>query len=171
MSNESEKLKTEDQKPARSSRISLETLSPAPGSHHRRKIVGRGIGSGHGRHATRGMKGQRSRRGDTKMIGFEGGQMPLLRRIPKRGFTPPFPKEMAVVNLRDLEQIFKPNSEITSEVLIQEGIIKKKLPVKILGDGNIKKPLKISAQSFSKQAKEKIIAVGGSVQIVPLAGK
>src|SRR5438105_14510830 len=109
--------------------IGLHNLSPAKGSHHRRKIVGRGVGSGHGRHATRGMKGQRSRRGDSKMIGFEGGQMPLLRRIPKRGFSRPFVVEMAVINVQDLEFLFKPNAEITPELLLKEGIIKKKLPL------------------------------------------
>lgn len=146
--------------------ISLAALSPAPGSHHRRKIVGQGVGSGHGRHATRGMKGQRSRRGDTKMIGFEGGQIPLLRRIPKRGFTPPFPNKMAVINVQDLNECFEPNTEITPELLYQQGIIKKHIPVKVLGTGTIQKPLKISAQAFSKQAKEKIVAAGGSAQLL-----
>lgn len=145
---------------------SLSTLSPAPGSHHRRKIVGRGIGTGHGRHATRGMKGQRSRRGDTKMIGFEGGQMPLLRRIPKRGFSRPFPKQVVILNVCDLDFCFEANAEITPEILLKQGIIKKKWPVKILGAGDIKKPLKVSAQAFSKQAKDKIIAAGGSVQVL-----
>ena len=87
------------------SAVSLSNLAPAAGSHHRRKVVGRGVGSGHGRHATRGMKGQRSRRGDYKMIGFEGGQMPLLRRIPKRGFTPPFPTRYFVLNVGDLQNV------------------------------------------------------------------
>ena len=142
--------------------ISLSELSPAPGSHHRRKIVGRGVGSGHGRHATRGMKGQRSRRGDSKMIGFEGGQMPLLRRIPKRGFTAPFPVKVQVLNVQDLEFLFKPNSEVTPEILIGQKMIKRKLPVKILGFGDLKKPLKVSAQGFSASAKQKIEAAGGT---------
>ena len=156
-----------DSKPmVRNPRLSLSNLFPAPGSHHRRKIVGRGVGSGHGRHATRGMKGQRSRRGDSKMIGFEGGQMPLLRRIPKRGFTPPFPKKYSVINLKTLEDRYPSNSEITPERLTKEGIIRRNFPLKILGFGELKKPLKISAQSFSKQAKEKILAAGGTLQVI-----
>ena len=146
--------------------VSLFNLKPAPGSHHRKKIVGRGVGSGHGRHATRGMKGQRSRRGDTKMIGFEGGQMPLLRRIPKRGFTPPFQKKIQILNVCDLEFLFDANTVISPDMLLQKGILKNKFPVKILGTGDIRKPLKVSAQYFSKQAKEKILAAGGSVDLI-----
>jgi large subunit ribosomal protein L15 len=146
--------------------LSLSGLSPAPGSHHRRKIVGRGVGSGHGRHATRGMKGQRARRGDSKMIGFEGGQMSLLRRIPKRGFTPPFPIRFEVLNVENLSARFEANSEVTPEALLKEGLLKKNLPLKILGKGEIKKPLKVSAQSFSNQAKEKIVAAGGAVHLL-----
>ena len=148
--------------------LSLSNLSSSPGSHHRRKIVGRGVGSGHGRHATRGMKGQRSRRGDSKMIGFEGGQMPLLRRIPKRGFTPPFPLRFSVLNVKELEKRFKADEEVTPENLKEKGLIRNKLPLKILGKGEIKKSLKISAQFFSKQAKQKIIAAGGTVQILSM---
>lgn len=149
-------------------KIGMFNLSPAKGSHHRRKIVGRGVGSGHGRHATRGMKGQRSRSGDTKMIGFEGGQISLLRRIPKRGFTPPFQNTMSVFNVQDLDQIFKPNTEVTPALLRQEGILKGSSPLKILGTGEIHKPLKVSAQAFSKQAEKKIIAAGGTIQILSL---
>jgi large subunit ribosomal protein L15 len=147
-------------------KISLSHLSPARGSHHRKKLLGHGVGSGHGRHATRGMKGQRSRRGDSKMIGFEGGQMPLLRRIPKRGFTPPFRREMAVINVGDLEAGFDANVPITPQLLYATGAIRKKLPVKILGEGTLQKPLNISAQAFSKQAKEKILAAGGKAQLI-----
>ena len=146
--------------------LSLSTLSPAPGSHHRKKIVGRGVGSGHGRHATRGMKGQRSRRGDSKMIGFEGGQMPLLRRIPKRGFTSPFPVTYQVLNVQDLESLFQPDSEVTPKVLFEQGVLKRALPVKILGFGKIKKPLKVSAQGFSAQARQKIEKAGGTVTLL-----
>lgn len=128
--------------------------------------MGRGVGSGHGRHATRGMKGQRSRRGDSKMIGFEGGQMNLLRRIPKRGFSPPFPRKFNIVNVEDLDG-FKAHSEINPELLMKDGLIRMDLPLKVLGKGEIKKALKISAQSFSKQAKEKIVAAGGSVNLLP----
>ena len=147
-------------------KLTLSTLSPAPGSHHRRKIVGRGVGSGHGRHATRGMKGQRSRRGDSKMIGFEGGQMPLLRRIPKRGFTPPFPIKYQILNVQDLEFLFKPNSEVTPAALLEQKMIKRKLPVKILGLGELKKALKVSAQGFSARAKQKIEKAGGTVNLL-----
>ncbi len=146
--------------------IELSNLKPAPGSHHRKKIVGRGVGSGHGRHATRGMKGQKSRRGDTIMTGFEGGQMPILRRIPKRGFTPPFPVEYQVLNVQDLDTLFKPNSSVTPEYLKSEGIIKRRLPLKILGTGDLKKPLKVSAQAFSESAKAKIEKAGGTVTVL-----
>src|SRR3990167_1047008 len=99
------------------------------------------------------MKGQRSRRGDSKMIGFEGGQMPLLRRIPKRGFTPPFPVKYQVLNVQDLEFLFKPDSEVTPDVLLDQKMIKRRLPIKILGLGELKKALKVSAQGFSASAK------------------
>jgi len=146
--------------------MDLSTLEPAPGSRHRKKIVGRGVGSGHGRHATRGMKGQRSRRGDSKMIGFEGGQTPLLRRIPKRGFTPPFPTTYQVLNVQDLETLFKPNSEVKLETLISEGILKRNLPLKILGQGELKKSLKVSAHAFSSSAKTKIESAGGTATLL-----
>ena len=149
-----------------SQEIKLSNLSPSPGSRRRRKIVGRGVGSGHGRHATRGMKGQRSRRGDSKMIGFEGGQMPLLRRIPKRGFTPPFPRNYQIMNIQDLETLFKPNSEVNPEVLKAEGILKRNLPLKILGQGDLKKRLLVSAQAFSTSAKAKIEKAGGTVTLL-----
>ena len=99
------------------------------------------------------------------MIGFEGGQMPLLRRIPKRGFTPPFPRKFNVLNLGDLEK-FEAHTEVTPQLLYKEGLIKKKLPVKVLGEGVLKKPLKVSAQAFSREAKQKILAQGGSAQIL-----
>ena len=149
-----------------SKKISLSTLYPKKGSNHRKKIVGRGVGSGHGRHATKGMKGQRSRSGDGKMIGFEGGQIPLLRRIPKRGFTPPFPKKFALVNVQDLNDCFEANGVVTSETLRAKGLIKQQLPLKVLGTGQLSKNLKVSAQAFSAQAKEKITNAGGSVEIL-----
>ena len=146
--------------------VNLSTLTPAPGSHHRKKVVGRGVGSGHGRHATRGMKGQRSRRGDSKMIGFEGGQMPLLRRIPKRGFSAPFPVKYQVLNVNDLDFLYKSNAEVTPKLLFEQKKIKRNLPVKILGMGELKAALKVSAQSFSESAKQKIEKAGGSVTIL-----
>ncbi|OGR83335.1 MAG: 50S ribosomal protein L15 [Elusimicrobia bacterium RIFCSPLOWO2_01_FULL_54_10] len=146
--------------------MDLTTLSPTPGSRHRKKIVGHGVGSGHGRHATRGMKGQKSRRGDSVMTGFEGGQTPILRRIPKRGFTPPFPKRYQVLNVQDLETLFKPNSQVTPEYLASEGIVKRNLPLKVLGWGELKKSLQVSAHSFSASAKAKIEKAGGTATLL-----
>lgn len=154
----------EDKAKEQENEFSLTRLTPSPGSHHRKKIVGRGVGSGHGRHATRGMKGQRSRSGDGKMIGFEGGQMSILRRIPKRGFTPPFPRDFVVVNVQDLSDLFPSGAEVNPEILLKEGVIKKNLPLKILGNGQINKPLKVAAHAFSQQAKEKITKAGGTVE-------
>jgi large subunit ribosomal protein L15 len=145
--------------------MKISDLKPAIGSKHRRKIVGRGRGSAHGGSSTRGMKGQNSRSGRGTRPGFEGGQMPLARRIPKRGFTNIFKKEYEVVNLKTLERIFEPNTEITRAVLKEKGLIRRELPIKILGDGDIKKALKITANKFSKSAIEKISAAGGSVVI------
>src|SRR3989339_2260632 len=141
--------------------MKLSDLKPAVGAKHRRKIVGRGRGSGHGGSATKGMKGQNARSGRGTRPGFEGGQMPLMRRIPKRGFTNIFKKEYEIVNLKTLEERFESNSEVNRASLIEKGIIKSKLPIKILGDGNINKPLKITASKFSKSAIEKIKKVGG----------
>lgn len=144
--------------------LSLSNLSPQVGSHHRKKIVGRGVGSGHGRHSTRGMKGQRSRRGDSKMIGFEGGQMTLLRRIPKRGFNCPFPLTHSIVNVGQLEKIFEPNTEITAELLFEKCKLKRSQPIKILGEGILNKPFKILVPNLSKKAKEKVLAAGGELK-------
>jgi large subunit ribosomal protein L15 len=146
--------------------IGLNNLKPAPGSRHRRKIIGRGEGSGHGGSATMGMKGQKAKSGDGVMVGFEGGQMPLVRRIPKRGFTSKFRKEYAVVNVSEIEECFETNSEITPEILRREKIVKVSLPIKILGTGDIKKIFKIKANAFSKSAIEKIRKSGGTSEIV-----
>jgi len=146
--------------------INLSELKPAEGAKHRKKILGHGRGSGHGGSSTRGMKGQRSRSGDPKPSWFEGGQMPLLRRIPKRGFTnKPFKVEYNYVNLDTLDKNFSPNDEVTPEILFEKKIIKKKnLPLKILGDGNLTKPLTISAHKFSKKTEEKIKKSGGTIK-------
>ena len=98
------------------------------------------------------------------MIGFEGGQIPLLRRIPKRGFTPPFPKKFEVLNVGDLNDLFKDKAQVTLEYLHQEGIIKRNIPLKILGDGNITKALNVEAHAFSSSAKMKIESAGGTVR-------
>ena len=146
--------------------IGLNNLKPAPGSKHRKKLVGRGEGSGHGGSATRGMKGQKGRSGDGVMTGFEGGQMPLVRRIPKRGFTSKFRKQFAVINIETLDKNFDTNAEITPEILRKQKFIKENYPIKVLGTGEIKKALKVKANAFSKSALEKIKASGGSTEIV-----
>jgi large subunit ribosomal protein L15 len=129
-----------------------------------RKRVGRGMGSGMGKTSTRGHKGQRSRSGSRMIRGFEGGQMPLHRRMPKRGFTNVFRKEYAIVSLERLAALGE--STITPEVLRKAGIIKTKLPVKILGDGELNAALTVSAHKFSKSAQEKITKAGGKVEVL-----
>ncbi len=124
------------------------------------------MGSGHGKTATRGSKGQRSRAGMRIRPGFEGGQMPLHRRLPKRGFTNIFRKHFAIVNLKDLED-FKPEEKITPELLIARGVVKQLGDgLKILGDGELKVALQISAQGFSKSALEKIQKAGGKAEVI-----
>jgi large subunit ribosomal protein L15 len=142
--------------------MKLETLKPARGSHHRPKRVGFGEGSGHGGSATRGMKGQRSRRGDHRMPGFEGGQTPLLRRIPKRGFrNTAFQIPHEVVNLSALEKHFNSQSTVTPDELKKVGLVDSTDRIKILGDGTLTKVLNVEAWSFSKSAVEKIKKAGG----------
>jgi large subunit ribosomal protein L15 len=144
--------------------ISLNTLKPAKGSTHRKKRVGRGPGSGLGKTAGRGEKGQKSRSGYSAKIGFEGGQMPLHRRLPKRGFTNIFKKRWVEISLASLEQHFEADAEITPEVLHDRGLIKKaKYDVVVLGNGEVSKPLRVSAHRFTKSAREKIEKAGGAV--------
>jgi large subunit ribosomal protein L15 len=146
--------------------VKLEELKAPPGANKRIKRVGRGIGSGHGKTSTRGQKGQKSRSGGGVRPGFEGGQMPLQRRLPKRGFTNIFKKEYAIINVRDLN-VFPDGSEITPDVLLQAGLIKKLNDgVKILGDGELEKKLTVKAHKISKQAEEKIAARGGRVEVI-----
>jgi large subunit ribosomal protein L15 len=141
-------------------------LSPAPGSRKKGKRVGRGPGSGHGKTACRGHKGQRSRSGGGVRPGFEGGQMPLQRRLPKRGFTNLFKKQYALVNLRDLDR-FEPNSTLDIHALKDAGLVKKgKDGVKVLGDGDISVPLAVKVNRVTKPAREKIEAAGGTVELV-----
>ena len=143
------------------------TLRPPGGATKRRKRIGQGMGSGHGKTATRGSKGQRSRAGARMRPGFEGGQMPLHRRLPKRGFTNIFKKHFALVNLRDLKD-FTPEDTITPELLIQRGYIKElRDGLKVLGDGELKVALKIAAHHFSKSAREKIQKAGGTAEVIP----
>ena len=144
--------------------ISLNSLRPAKGSTHKKKRVGRGPGSGLGKTAARGEKGQKSRSGYSRKIGFEGGQMPLHRRLPKRGFTNIFKKQWLEISLAALESHFAANDEINPEVLHTRGLIKKaKHDVVVLGTGELSKPLKVSAHRFTKSAREKIEKAGGAV--------
>ena len=143
--------------------ISLNNVRPAKGSTHKKKRVGRGPGSGLGKTAGRGEKGQKSRSGYSRKIGFEGGQMPLHRRLPKRGFTNIFKKRWLEVSIASLEQHFKANEEVTPELLHERGLIKKaKHDVVVLGTGELSKALRISAHRFTKSAREKIEKSGGT---------
>ncbi len=145
--------------------IGLHNLSAPRGAHKRKKLLGRGPGSGHGRTSTRGSKGQTSRAGRDFYLGFEGGQMPLIRRIPKRGFTSNFRKVYQIVNLEAISKIKEP--AITLELLEQKGLIKDKNKlVKILGGGEIKNPVTVWAHAFSKSASLKIKSAGGKSELV-----
>lgn len=146
--------------------MDLGSLKYAPGSVRKRRRLGRGQGSGSGGTSGRGENGQRSRSGSKKRAWFEGGQMPLQRRLPKRGFTNIFRKEFQLVNVRDLERIDK-TTEIGPEVLREAGLVKKKsVSIKILGQGELKKALTISAHAFSGSAKDKIEKAGGTVKVL-----
>jgi large subunit ribosomal protein L15 len=148
--------------------IGLNNLRPAEGATHKKKRVGRGPGSGLGKTAGRGNKGQKSRSGYSAKIGFEGGQMPLHRRLPKRGFTNIFKKEWIEISLASLEQNFNANEEITPELLHERGLIKKaKRDVVVLGTGDITKALRVSAHRFTKSAREKIEKAGGAATVIP----
>jgi large subunit ribosomal protein L15 len=142
-------------------------LRPPKGARHKRKRVGRGDASGHGTYSGRGSKGQKVRSGGGPRLGFEGGQTPLIKRLPRRrGFTNIFRVEYASVNVKQLER-FEAGTEVTPELLHEVGIIKTlKQPVKILGDGEITKALMVWAHKFSAAAKEKIEAAGGSIEEV-----
>lgn len=146
--------------------MKLSDLKPCEGSRKKRKRVGRGTGSGHGTTATYGNKGQRATSGGTKAKGYEGGQMPLTRRIPKRGFKNPFRKEYALVKIADLE-VFKGKEKVGIEDFLQRGLIKDiKSGVKLLSDGDIDFPIKVSVHKASKKAMEKIQAQGGDVEVL-----
>jgi large subunit ribosomal protein L15 len=144
----------------------LEELKPAKGATKKAKRVGRGFGSGHGKTSTKGHKGQKARSGGVKPAGFEGGQMPLQRRIPKRGFTNIFRKEYAAVNLSDLAKMAG-SDPITPEALKRKGLIKDmKAGVKVLGMGELKTKLTVRAHKFSKSALDKIQAAGGKAEVI-----
>ena len=145
--------------------MNLSDLVPAAGSRKNRKRVGRGPGSGHGKTSCRGHKGQKSRSGGGTKPGFEGGQMPLQRRLPKRGFTNIFQEKYSVVNIGALDKLEE--TAITPEVLAGAGIIKdQKNKVKILGVGDISKPITVKAHAFSASAKEKIEKAKGSIELL-----
>ena len=149
--------------------MKLEDLRPAPGAKKRRKRVGRGPGSGHGKTSTKGHKGQRARAGGGKAGGFEGGQMPLYRRLPKRGFTPPGGKtEYAVVNVKSLAA-FAAGAAVDPEGLVKAGLIKngERSRVKILGSGDVPHALTVKAHAVSGSARGKIEAAGGQVELLP----
>jgi len=146
--------------------LGVHSLGPAWGATHYRKRVGRGPGSGHGKTAGRGNKGQKSRSGYRHQRGFEGGQMPLHRRVPKRGFTNIFRVEYDIVNVSALDR-FDANVKVTPELLVEQQLARKSRPVKILGDGEIAKPLAVSAHKFSASAQAKIEAAGGRCEVIP----
>ena len=144
--------------------MELNSIKPAEGAKKPRRRVGRGIGSGLGKTSGRGHKGQRSRSGSRMIRGFEGGQMPLHRRMPKRGFTNIFRKEYSIVNLEALAALGE--TTINPDVLRKAGVIKTKHPVKILGDGELKSALTVHAHKFSKSAQEKITKAGGKFEVL-----
>lgn len=146
--------------------MKLHELTPPSGSRKRRKIVGRGPGSGHGQTSGRGEKGQKARAGGGSRPWFEGGQLPLHRRVPKRGFTNTFRRVYAVLNVKDLER-FAAGTAVTPATLADAGLVRTAgVPVKILGEGNLSKALTVSAHRFSKSAAEKIRAAGGTLEVI-----
>ncbi|KRN04272.1 50S ribosomal protein L15 [Holzapfeliella floricola] len=146
--------------------MKLHELKPAEGSRKNRKRVGRGTSSGVGKTAGRGQKGQLARSGGKTRIGFEGGQMPLFRRMPKRGFKNVNRKEYAVVNLSDLNQ-FKEGTEVTPALLVESGLIKKELSgVKLLANGDLKVKLTVKVNKYSETAKSAVEAAGGSIEVI-----
>ena len=147
--------------------MKLHELSPAPGSTSERKRIGRGPASGQGKTAGKGHKGQKARAGRGMRAGFEGGQMPLQRRIPKRGFVNIFAKEIAIVNLSAIDEKFADGAVVDVEALIAAGLVKKELDgVKVLGNGEITKKLTVKVNAFSESAKAKIEAAGGKAEVI-----
>ncbi len=146
--------------------LKLHDLRPAKGANRKRKRVGRGPGSGLGKTAGRGHKGQKSRSGYRSKAGFEGGQMPLYRRLPKRGFTNIFAKQWVVLNVADLNR-FEDGAEVSPATLIETGYVKKLQDgVRVLGEGELKRKLTVRAHHFSESARKKIEAAGGSVEVL-----
>ena len=149
--------------------MNLSNIHAPKNATTKRKRVGRGMGSGMGKTSTRGHKGQRSRTGSRMIRGFEGGQMPLHRRMPKRGFTNIFRKEYNIVSLARLVELGE--TTITPDVLRKAGVIKTKHPVKILGDGELTIAITVHAHKFSKSAQEKIVKAGGKAEVLKADGK
>ena len=146
--------------------VTLSNLRPPRGSRHRKVRVGRGMGSKLGKTAGRGNKGQKSRSGYSRRRGFEGGQMPLHRRIPKRGFHNPFGRELAIINVAALNA-FAPGEVVTADLLLERGILSARRDgLKVLGDGELKVALTVQARAFSKSAEQKIAAAGGKAELV-----
>lgn len=148
--------------------IGLNKIKAPAGSTHKKKRVGRGPGTGLGKTAGRGNKGQKSRSGYSSKRGFEGGQMPLHRRLPKRGFTNIFKREWAEVNIADLEKNFETGATVTPEALVERGMVRKTMikSVVVLGQGDLKKSLTVNAHRFSASAKQKIEAAGGKAETI-----
>ncbi len=147
--------------------MKLNEITPTPGSRKKKKVLGRGRGSGHGKTAARGTKGQGSRKSGNVRPGFEGGQMPLYRRLPKRGFKNFNAKIYVGINVGKLNDIFQDNEEVSPEALVKKHVLKNiEDGIKILGDGMITKPLVVKANAFSKKAKEKIEAAGGKTEVI-----
>ena len=147
--------------------MKLHELSPAAGSKKEVKRIGRGAGSGQGKTAGKGHKGQKARAGRGMRPGFEGGQMPLQRRVPKRGFVNIFGKEFSIVNVSALEQSFEDGAVVDIDALIEKGLVKKVLDgVKILGNGEISKKLTVQVNAYSEAAKQKIEAAGGKAEVI-----
>lgn len=147
--------------------MKIHELSPAPGSNRPVKRIGRGPASGQGKTAGKGHKGQKARAGRGMRPGFEGGQMPLQRRLPKRGFNNIFAKEIAIVNVAALEEKFEASAVIDAEALLANGLVKKQLDgIKVLGFGELTKKFTVKANAFSAEAKAKIEAAGGTAEIV-----
>ncbi len=152
----------------------LSNLKPAAGARKRRKRIGRGQGSGRGGTATKGHNGQLSRSGASRRAGFEGGQMPLVRRVPKRGFNNPFRVEFQIVNVETLDKLSGrvQGGVVNPEIMRKFGVVKKAaVPVKVLGNGELKAKLDVHAHAFSKSAQEKIEKAGGKVQTMSKAAK
>jgi large subunit ribosomal protein L15 len=147
--------------------MNLSDLTPAPGATKNRKRLGRGPGSGHGKTSGRGHKGRGSRSGGNTPPGYEGGQMPLQRRLPKHGFRNPFRQEFAIVNLGQLEERFESGTVVDAEALRAKGLVRGyKRPIKVLADGSLTKPLTVKANKFSAAAIQRLQAAGGAAEVV-----